>query len=231
MPFVSRNVLGDPSALEELLKFGPRQLPVVSRGTEWVNGQSLKAVAQFLGIDIGKVAHLPPAELARRIDLILDADARYLAQFPAERVHDLVPGRPRSYLQLCWHLANVVDAFLEHENGIRLEHDAYNRIPPNHFTVSDVTAYIADVRRRFAAWWMATGAKRDWTETANVYYGGVTVHEFIERTTWHSGQHTRQLVWLLKEKLGIDAERPLGPETWAGLPIPEQVWDGEKDVR
>lgn len=231
MPFVSRNVLADPSALEELLKFGPRQLPVVSRGADWVNGQSLKAVAEFLGIDIGKVRHLPPAELVRRIDLILDADARYLGQFPADRVRDLVPGRPRSYLQLCWHLANVVDAFLEHESGIRLVHDAYNRVPPEKATVADVAAYIADVRRRLATWWAKTGERRDWTEAANVYYGGVTMHEFLERTTWHSGQHTRQLVWLLKEKLGIDAERPLGPDMWTGLPIPEQVWDGEKEVR
>ena len=158
-------------------------------------------------------------------------DAGGFAESPDARVRDLVPGRPRSYLQLSWHLANVVDAFLEHESGIRLEHDAYNRIPPGHFTVADVTAYIADVRKRFADWWRATGAKRDWTEAANVYYGGVTVHEFLERTTWHSGQHTRQLVWLLKEKLGIDAARPLGPDMWVGLPIPEQVWDGEKEVR
>ena len=51
-------------------------------------------------------------------------------------------------------------------------------------------------------------------------------HEFLERTTWHSGQHSRQLAWLLKEKFSIDADRPLGPDMWVGLPMPEQIWDG-----
>jgi len=34
-----------------LLALGPRQLPVVARGKEWVNGQSLKEIARFVGID------------------------------------------------------------------------------------------------------------------------------------------------------------------------------------
>ncbi|MGD9830582.1 MAG: DinB family protein, partial [Hyphomicrobiaceae bacterium] len=211
--------------------FGPRQLPVVSRGDKWVNGQSLKTVAEFLGIDIGALKHLPAPELVRRIDLIIDGASRFFAQFPEERIGDLVPGRPRSYAQLTWHLFNVVDAFLEHEQGIRLMHDAYNRIPPAGTTRADILAYGADVRRRLAQWW--EGAKDRpaiLTEAANVYYGGVTRHEFLERTTWHSGQHSRQLMWLLEDKCGVKPDRPLGPEMWQGLPMPEKVWDDEKGL-
>ena len=39
-------------------------------------------------------------------------------------------------------------------------------------------------------------------------------------------EHARQLMWLLKDKFTIEPDRPLGPELWDGLPIPEQVWDG-----
>ena len=86
----------DAGALEELLALGTRQLPVVARGKEWVNGQSLKAIAELVGIDLGTVKHLPPAELARRIDLVLDGSARFFAQFPEAHLGDQLPGRPRS---------------------------------------------------------------------------------------------------------------------------------------
>jgi hypothetical protein len=226
VPFLSRNVLGDDGALEELLALGTRQLPVVSRGKQWVNGQSLKDVARIAGIDLGSVKHLPQPELARRIDLILAAAARYMVQFPEQNLADQLPGRPRSLAQLTWHLFNVVDAFLEHEQGIRLQETAFGRLPAAGSTRQDILDYGADVRRRFAAWWDAAKSRTDWMSKANVYYGDVSLHEFLERTTWHSGQHSRQLQWALKEKYGIDPDQPLGPEMWQGLPMPEQIWDG-----
>ena len=103
-----------------MIALGTRQLPVIARGKAWVNGQSLKAIAELVGIDLGTVKHLPPEELVRRIDLVLDGSARFFAQFPEARLGDQLPGRPRSYAQLVWHLFNVVDAFLEHEQGIPL---------------------------------------------------------------------------------------------------------------
>ena len=218
-------MLGDPGAMEELLSLGVRQLPVVSKGREWVNGQALKDVARLLDIDLGNVKHLPPAELARRIDLIIEGAARFLGQFPEDKLTDQLPGRPRSLAQLSWHLFNVVDAFLEHEQGIRLEHEAYNRLPPPTDTRKDILAYGADVRRRFGAWWEKAKSAKDWSQTANVYYGNVTIHEFLERTTWHSGQHSRQLMWALDDRFGIKPDRPLGPDMWQGLPMPEKVWD------
>lgn len=225
MPFISRNVLSDPGALEELLSFGPRQLPVVSKGREWVNGQSLKDVARIAGIDLGRLQHLPPAELARRIDLIVGAAARYFEQYPVDRLGDLLPGRPRSYAQLAWHLFNVVDAFLEHEQGIPLTSESYDRNPPDGITPAEILAYGVDVRQRFAAWWEASKGRSDWGSKAQVYYGDVARHEFLERTTWHSGQHSRQLAWILRDKLGIRPNQPLGDELWQGLPMPEKVWD------
>ena len=115
--------------MEELLALGTRQLPVISRGKKWVNGQSLKGIAELVGIDLGTVKHLPPEELARRIDVVLDGAARFFAQFPEDHLGDQLPGRPRSLAQLTWHLFNVVDALLEHEQGIPLSTASYNRVP------------------------------------------------------------------------------------------------------
>jgi DinB superfamily len=211
--------------MDELLALGPRQLPVVSRGKEWVNGQSLKDVARLVGIDLGTVNHLPPPELVRRIDLIVEAAARFLSQIPEDHLGDQLPGRPRSLAQLSWHLFNVVDAFLEHEQGIGLKADAFSRLPRAGATRPEILAYGADVRRRFAEWWEGAETRTDWLGKADVYYGNVTVHEYLERTTWHSGQHSRQLMWALQDKFKIAPDRPIDPATWQGLPMPEQVWD------
>jgi DinB superfamily len=218
-------VNSDEGALDELLALGPKQLPVVSKNGKWVNGQSLKPVADLVGINLGEITHLPPAELARRIDLVIEGAARFFSQFPQDNLNDQLPGRPRSLAQLTWHLFNVVDAFLEHEQGIALVNGTYNRLPAEHASRADILAYGADVRTRFAAWWETSLARTDWTQPANVYYGKVAVHEFLERTTWHSGQHSRQLMWALEDKYGIKPDRPLGSEMWQGLPMPEQVWD------
>ena len=179
--------------MEEMQALGVRQMPLVVRDGNWVNGQSLKIVAAFVGVDLGDIKHLPPAELVRRIDLIIEGAARFFNQFPSDRLDDLTPGRPRSYAQLTYHLFNVVDAWLEHEAGIPLHETAYKRYPePGTMSREEILAYGADVRRRLASWWEQSKANTDWQGKANVYYGDVTRHEFLERTTWHSGQHSRQ---------------------------------------
>jgi hypothetical protein len=218
-------VNSDEGALEELLALGPKQLPVVSKNGKWVNGQSLKPVADLVGIVLGEIKHLPPAELARRIDLVVEGAGRFFAQFPQAHLDDQLPGRPRSLAQLTWHLFNVVDAFLEHEQGIPLVNGAYNRLPETGASRADILAYGADVRKRFAVWWTTQQSRTEWSQPAKVYYGNVAIHEFLERTTWHAGQHSRQLMWALEDKYKIKPDGPFGPDMWHGLPMPEQVWD------
>jgi len=46
----------------------------------------------------------------------------------------------------------------------------------------------------------------------------------LERTTWHSAQHTRQLMMVLN-KLDIKPDGPLLTDDLSGLPLPDQVWD------
>jgi hypothetical protein len=57
----------------------------------------------------------------------------------------------------------------------------------------------------------------------------VTVHEFLERTTWHSGQHVRQLLMVLGI-IGIEPDGPPKKETFADLPMPDKVWDDERPI-
>jgi hypothetical protein len=225
-------VLEDKAAWDELKPFGIRMVPVVTRGDAWANGQILRDVADLVGIDLGPETILPPAELARRIDRILEAEQRFFAQMPEDRMRGEVPGRPRSFANLAWHTFNVVDAWLEHEvEGIALVNGAYNRnAPPGKDAKADILAYGADVQRRFNAWWQTAGQVTDFDEPAETYYGEQSKHDFLERTTWHSGQHCRQMMMILATFIGVAPKDPLGPDMWVGLPMPEKVWDDEKPI-
>lgn len=231
VPFVSRNVLEDPAAYAELARFGLKQVPIVTRGDAWANGQVLRDVARLCGIPFRDRAPLPVAELARRLDAVLAAAAGLLAQMPEAALARRVPNRPRSYAELAWHIANIGEAFLEHEAGIPLTFESYLRVPrPEEASRAALIAYLEAVRERLATFFAGPGRSRDWTARAAVYYGEQTLHEFLERTVWHAAQHARQLQWLL-EGLGIVPDRPLTPDLLAGLPMPEQVWDDADPAR
>jgi hypothetical protein len=90
-----------------------------------------------------------------------------------------------------------------------------------------ILAYGADVLDPLIAWWDGPGRTADFSRKARVYYGDVTVHDYLERTTWHSGQHVRQLVMVLG-LLRIEPSGPPTAKTFAGLPMPDKVWDDER---
>ena len=94
-------------------------------------------------------------------------------------------------------------------------------------TKPDLLDYGTAVRKRRNALWQGAGHETDFAQPGKVYYGEVTLLEVLERTGWHAGQHARQLMLIL-EKLGIGPDRPLTGADFAGLPMPEQVWDNEK---
>jgi hypothetical protein len=57
-----------------------------------------------------------------------------------------------------------------------------------------------------------------------MYYGTHPLHQFLERSAWHSAQHARQIVAVL-ERLGIAPDGPLTAADYAGLPLPAGLWE------
>jgi glutaredoxin len=228
VPFVSVNVLEDRDAFAELETLGIRSVPIVRRGNDWANGQVLRDVARVAGIAWGGAQVLPASELAGRLVEIQTAVQRLFAQIPDDKNGGMLPHRPRSYAQLAYHTFNIADAFLEHEvEGQPLKEGAYDRVPPPEMdTKAKILLYGRDVLDRFRSWWDGAGRTTDFSRKARVYYGDVSLHEYLERTTWHSAQHVRQLVMVLGT-LGIEPDRPPASETFAGLPMPDKVWDDE----
>jgi hypothetical protein len=80
------------------------------------------------------------------------------------------------------------------------------------------------VRADLNAWWSAKSDKSG-KETVQTYYGDQSLHEVLERTTWHSGQHVRQWHMLLG-MAGIAVDGPLDDGAFKDLPMPSSVWDG-----
>ena len=231
VPFVSVNVLEDKEAFAELATLGIRTVPIVRRGTDWANGQVLRDVARVAGIAWGGARILPAEELVSRLIEVQRTAQRLFAQIPEEALGRQLPHRPRSYAELAYHIFNICDAFLEHEvGGLPLMEGAYSRVPPPAMdTKAKILAYGEDVLGRFRDWWEGPGRTADFTRKAKVYYGDVTLHDYLERTTWHSAQHVRQMVMVLS-LLGIEPQRPPARELFAGLPMPEKVWDDERPV-
>lgn len=217
------NVLEDPAGLAELQALGVRSVPVLSRGKDFVFGQSLPQIVAFLGLAEKAGPALSVDDLCRRLDKFMSAAIALLPLMPADRLHVHVPGRPRSYRALAWHLFKVVDAYLDAERGTSLEQAAFREEPAADAAADALVGYGTKVQRRFQAW--QSGGDRDPARSLATYYGAQSLHELLERTTWHCGQHVRQWMMLL-EREGASFDRPLSEADFARLPMPANVWDG-----
>ncbi len=218
-------MLEDPTGLDELRRLGARSVPVLSRGDDYVFAQNIGHVVKFLGLNEATGPVLTPVQLMARLDLFLDAAIRMIPQMPDAKLTTEVPNRPRSYRVLGHHIFRIAETFLEVANGETLLYENLTSRPPEGMhTTADITAYGTDVRQRLATWWQAKPDKAA-RETVQTYYGPQLLHEYLERSTWHVGQHVRQWNMLLG-MAGITADRPLGTTDFANLPMPTQVWDG-----
>lgn len=200
-----------------------RSVPVLSRGKEFVFGQSLPQIVAFLGLTEKAGPALSVDELYQRLDKFMSAALVLVPLMPAERLHVHVPGRPRSYRALAFHLFKVVDAFLDAEQGITLVQAMFREEPAADAGNEALVDYGTVIRDRFRAW--HSKGDTDPARSLDTYYGAQSLHELLERTTWHSGQHVRQWMMLL-EREGVSFQRPLVDTDFARLPMPANVWDG-----
>jgi hypothetical protein len=217
------NVLEDPNGLAELQRLGVRSVPVLSRGDKYTFGQSTKQIVDFLGLKEKSGPELSTEELAARVDKFMGAALELIPLMPADRLATHVPGRPRSYRTLAFHLFRVVDAFLGANQDIPLVQEMFREEPAADADSASLVAYGEAVRRRFRDWWQQGDTAPG--KTLPTYYGPQSLHELMERMTWHCGQHVRQYMMLL-EREGVSHPQPLVAADFARLPMPQNVWDG-----
>jgi glutaredoxin len=215
----------DAELLDEMEALGlPQHVPVVRYGEEWADGKDLRDVAQLLGIEYA-AEPLPVEELYRRLDLVLDATHDFLRDLPEDELGTHIPNRPRSYADLVQHIFSLPDVFLMHEAGVAMDSVPRMEHEWDHHSTIALSTYGLSVQGRLSDWFAGPARSCNWSETADVFWGQPTKHEFFERTTWHTSQHVRQLEWILTEELDIEVDTSLDPVLWEGLPMPEKIWN------
>jgi glutaredoxin len=223
--FESIDVSARPEAMQDLARWGVKTVPVVSRGDDYVFAQALEDVSRFVGTKF-EASRLPPEELMRKWLHVLRSAQRNALQIPADRMRErATPGRDRSIATLAYHVFQIPDAFLQAiGDGVQNLAAVYDTpLPPQVKTLEDIAAYGSRMEKRLQAWWEALPDKSG-RQKVKTYYGERPLHELLERCTWHSAQHARQIIAVL-EGLGVAPDRPLTQTDYAGLPMPKGLWE------
>ncbi|MGH8669553.1 MAG: glutaredoxin domain-containing protein [Burkholderiales bacterium] len=223
--YESINVSARPEAMEELRAIGVRTVPVVARGSDYVFAQELADVSRFIGKQV-EFRRLPAPVLVGKWLDVLEAAQRHVVQLPAGRLTErATPGRDRSIRDLAYHVYQVADAFLQAVEDGREDLTAiYNAPPPAAVATSaHIQAYGAAVTARLRRWWERVEDKA-LGGNLKTYYGMQPLHHVLERSTWHSAQHARQIIAVL-ESFGIAPDGPLTAQDYAGLPMPDGLWE------
>jgi glutaredoxin/uncharacterized damage-inducible protein DinB len=223
--YESINVSARPEAMAELRELGVRTVPVVARGKDYVFAQELADVSAFVGRKVD-FQRLPAHVLYDKWQKVLAAAQRHVLQIPPERLKErATEGRDRSIRDLAYHIYQVPDAFLQAiEDGVQDLTSVYNTPPPASVTrVEQIRDYGGSVSAGLERWWRRDRSKAT-SAQLQTYYGEQPLHHVMERCTWHSAQHTRQIMAVL-ERFGIAPDGPLTAEDYSGLPMPAGLWE------
>lgn len=220
-------MLNDAGGREQLLALGVRNVPVVALGEQFVFGQNLEDVAEFVGLRGTGHTPLPPEVLIVKWIAVLRAIQRYLRQLPADRLTErVIENRDRSIRLLGHHAFRIGEAFLETAvDGVEYAVQLAN-IPPRDGTFTsgeEIARYGETVISRLEDWWNNL-ADKSCRQKVRTFFGMQPLHMLYERSTWHSAQHARQLAAVL-ERYGIEPDGRLTGDLLAGLPLPERLWE------
>lgn len=202
-------------------------MPTVARGREYVNAQDLEQVANFVGLKGTGHEPLPPEELFRKMIRIQRAAQRYMRQIPNDKINlSATHNRKRPIRLLCHHIFCIGEAHLECAvNGRKYENELTSKkLADSEFaTGEEIARYGEDVIARLERWWNGL-TDRSLQQKIETFYGPISLHQLLERSTWHPAQHVRQLMAVL-EGFGIEPDGRLTADDLAGLPLPERLWE------
>jgi glutaredoxin len=220
--FESINVLDRPDAIDELAANGIRGLPVVRRGQRFAYVQSVETIAKLLDVAPYRGPRLAEDQLLERWGRILEAALRVIANFDdATLARRATLSRERPVLHLASHVFQIAEAFLDTvETGVAATKAFQNGPRAGLLTGEDLRTYAGGVTTRFAAW-VKTAGTGSIPARLPTYYGEQEAYAVLERGTWHSAQHARQIDAV---GAGIGFEPQIPADLYVGLPMPRRLW-------
>ena len=218
------DVANDVEAMEELLALGVLRPPVVKVGQRWVRaGPKLNAVAELLGIAPPERDDLAVDELYRRLSGILSGAQTYVGAIPPDKLLTTeVPRRKRNLRELSFHVFMIPLDLVEHVEDGEPFVQGTQPVPDAIQTPDDLVAFARSVRARLTTWYASKPAAY-WETEITTEFGTLPMYEHFLRTTWHCGQHSRQIAALL-ESIGIEPAK-IDAALYEGLPLPERLWE------
>lgn len=221
--YVSVDITQEPAAVEELRALGVRSVPVVVRGAAFTFAQSLDDVSAFLGLSARAGARLPPSVLVARWREVLQAARVLVARVPPTHWRHVPVAGGLSLQAIGYHIFRIPVSFLDCVEHGDEDWVANAMLPPSlDLGPAGLAEFAGETEARLAGWWAALDDKScAWP--VRKYDGVHSAHLFLERQTWHSAHHTRQLESALSQ-LGVDVAGVIDPAIYFGLPMPERVW-------
>ena len=223
--FESINVVATPEAMEELSARGIRGVPVVSRGDKYAYAQSLAVVNEFIGV----TEQLPTREtevIFEKWIALLKIGVCYLESCPAEELRaDVLKERERPVGELAYHAFQIVQAFLhcmktgerdwfERSSGPVSMEEALNK--------ARLVAFARATAEELARYW--NDGETKFEDFPAEFEGGLnSSHEFLDRSSWHSAQHIRQIAAVLGRD-GIALTPAWSDDFVQGLGVPQNLW-------
>jgi len=204
-------------------RLGISLVPATVLGEQVVHGWNPGALAEMFSIDFDDTPFLNPEELAGMLDNILYNNQHLIKNVPADKLVLKYPGRDRALIDLSWHIFRLSLAFIDCMEQGKFEADWLREDSgPDIVTGQDVADYGDRSRKRITNW-MQSANPSVFQETAHTYYGDLTVHQLLERTAWHGGQHLRQVYDLLETSAYLQPNS-LPMEIFEGLPMLDEIW-------
>ncbi|GIX48404.1 MAG: hypothetical protein KatS3mg131_2615 [Candidatus Tectimicrobiota bacterium] len=220
--FVAIDTEAQPAAMQELARLGIPRVPAVVAGERAVHGWNPKALAELLGVAYAEGERLPPEELGRRLDRILEAAApQALRQVPPQHLAVKTPGRDRTLRDLGYHIFRVALSYRDAKEQGYLPEAWFEERPPAPSTAG--RRWPLTAKGCAGSWRHGWGSLTPLPARSTLTTAARWPADLLERTVWHAAQHLRQLYALL-DAAGITSSLPLPADAFAGLPLPQAVW-------
>ncbi len=226
VPFESVSVATNPAAAMELKARGIRGVPCILRAADFVYAQSLEEVSRFIGLTY-RAPRKDPAFLFEQWFFLLNLGIGYLEACPEPLLAtDVLKERKRPIGQLAYHVYQIPNAFVhcmenrEPKWVLRAAGPVDMEIALNREKLLKFARLAVD---GLMGYWERMGKALP-MEPFVLEEGLRSADEFLDRSSWHSAQHLRQIASVLsRERVSLIPD--WSDDFCYGLSIPVELWE------